>query len=168
MSVDVAHVRPARPKDAHALATAYEEAWRGAYQGIIPHLDLERMIARRGAGWWARVLQRQASLLVLDFQGKVAGYVTFGRCRVGRGPYRGEIFELYLGPTYQGLGLGTKLFEGARQKLRDWRMHGLLVWALADNDAACDFYLRLGGKPIVEGAESFSGTRLRKIAFAWR
>jgi GNAT superfamily N-acetyltransferase len=168
MSVDVAQVRPARPKDATALATAYEEAWRGAYQGIIPHLDLERMIARRGEGWWERVLQRRASVLVLDFGGQVAGYVTFGRCRVGRGPYHGEIFELYLCPTHQGLGLGTKLFDGARQKLHEWRLPGLLVWALADNEAACDFYLRLGGKPIAEGAEDFSGTSLRKIAFAWR
>ena len=168
MSVDVAQVRPARPKDADALAAAYEEAWRGAYQGIIPHLDLERMIARRGAVWWERVLRRRASLLVLDFGGQVAGYVTFGRCRIGRGPYRGEIFELYLCPTYQGLGLGTKLFDGARQKLREWRLHGLLVWALADNEAACDFYIRLGGRPIAEGAESFSGTILRKIAFVWR
>jgi hypothetical protein len=66
------------------------------------------------------------------------------------------------------LGLGTKLFDGARQKLREWRLPGLLVWALADNEAACDFYLRLGGKPIAEGAEDFSGTNLRKIAFAWR
>lgn len=168
MSVDVAHVRPARSKDAAALATVYEEAWRGAYQGIIPHLDLERMIARRGPGWWARVLQRRASVLVLDFRGHVAGYVTFGRCRLGRGPYRGEIFELYLDPAHQGLGLGTKLFEGARQRLRDGRLTGLLVWALEDNEAACDFYRRLGGKPVAESAEGFSGTSLRKIAFAWR
>jgi hypothetical protein len=38
MPVDVAHIRPARLKDATALAAAYEEAWRSAYQGIIPHI----------------------------------------------------------------------------------------------------------------------------------
>ena len=58
MSVDVAHIRPARPKDAPALASAYEDAWRGAYQGIIPHLSLERMIARRGLRWWEDSLRR--------------------------------------------------------------------------------------------------------------
>ena len=45
MPVDVAHIRPARLKDAPALAAAYEEAWRSAYQGIIPHLSLERALA---------------------------------------------------------------------------------------------------------------------------
>ncbi|ODS03012.1 hypothetical protein AUC71_12125 [Methyloceanibacter marginalis] len=167
MSVDVAHIRPARPKDAPALASAYEDAWRGAYQGIIPHLSLERMLARRNLRWWQQSLHKRAPLLVLDFRGEAAGYVTFGRCRMSRTPYQGEIFELYLHPTYQGLGLGTKLFDGARLRLGEMRIKGLLVWALADNEAACGFYLRLGGKPIAEGAESFGDTTLRKIAFAW-
>lgn len=167
MSVAVAHIRPARPKDASALASAYEEAWRGAYQGIIPHLSLQRMIARRSLNWWAQTLHKRAPLLVLDFRGEAAGYVTFGRCRLGRSPYQGEIFELYLHPTYQGLGLGEKLFDGARARLAEMRLRGLLVWALADNDAACGFYLRLGGKLVAEGSESFGETALRKVAFAW-
>ena len=167
MSVDVAHIRPARAKDAQALASAYEEAWRGAYQGIIPHLSLERMIARRGPRWWQNTLRKRAPLLVLDFGGDAAGYVTFGRCRMDRASFRGEIFELYLHPTYQGLGLGAKLFDGARMRLAEMRLKGLLVWALADNEAACGFYLSLGGKPIAEGSESFGETSLRKIAFAW-
>ena len=114
MSVDVAHIRPARPKDASSLAAAYEEAWRGAYQGIIPHLSLERMLARRGLRWWESALRKRTPLLVLDFGGEAAGYVTYGRCRLGRTPFQGEIFELYLHPIYQGLGLGEKLFDGAR------------------------------------------------------
>jgi ribosomal protein S18 acetylase RimI-like enzyme len=167
MSVAVAHIRPARPKDASALASAYEEAWRGAYQGIIPHLSLQRMIARRSLRWWEEALRKRAPLLVLDFRGEAAGYVTFGRCRLGRSPYQGEIFELYLHPTYQGLGLGERLFDGARMRLAEMRLKGLLVWALTDNDAACAFYLRLGGKPVAEGAESFGEASLRKVAFAW-
>lgn len=167
MPVDVAHVRPARPKDARALSSAYEEAWRGAYRGIIPHLSLERMIARRSARWWQRAVRKRSPLLVLDFDGVAAGYVTFGRCRSGRGPFGGEIYELYLHPTYQGLGLGPKLFDGARAQLASSRIKGLLVWALADNEAACGFYLGRGGKPIAEAHERFGDTAVRKIAFVW-
>lgn len=167
MPVDVVHVRPARLKDAPALATAYEEAWRSAYQGLIPHLSLERMIARRGLRWWESALRRRTPLLVLDFDGAAAGYATYGRCRLGRAPFQGEIFELYLHPIYQGFGLGEKLFDGARLKLSELRLRGLLVWALADNAGACAFYRRLGGKPIAEGAETFGDVTLRKVAFAW-
>src|SRR3990172_10476593 len=110
MPVDVVQIRPPRPKDALALATAYEEAWRNAYQGIIPHLSLERMIARRGLRWWETALRKRTPLLVLDFGGEAAGYVTFGRSRLGRSPFQGGIFGLFLHPLYQGLGLGAKLF----------------------------------------------------------
>ena len=167
MPVDVVRIRPARLKDAVALAGAYEEAWRNAYQGIIPHLSLQRMIARHGRHWWERALRKRTPLLVLDFDGEAAGYATYGRCRLGRAPFQGEIFELYLHPIYQGLGLGEKLFDGARVRLAELRLKGLLVWALADNDAACAFYLSLGGKPVAEGAESFGDVSLRKVAFAW-
>ena len=98
MPVDVVHIRPARLKDAPALAAAYEEAWRNAYQGIIPHLPLERMLARRGLRWWESALRKRTPLLVLEFGGEAAGYVTYGRCRLGRSPFQGEIFELYLHP----------------------------------------------------------------------
>ena len=43
----------------------------------------------------------------------------------------------------------------------------MLFRSLADNDAACGFYLRLGGKPVAEGAERFGDVSLRKVAFAW-
>ena len=124
MPVDVAHVRPARLKDAAALAAAYEEAWRNAYQGIIPHISLQRMLARRGLRWWESALRKRTPLLVLDFGGEAAGYATYGRCRLGRAPFQGEIFELYLHPIYQGLGLGEKLFDGARTRLAELQTEG--------------------------------------------
>lgn len=167
MTVDVVQIRPPRTRDAEALAAVYEEAWQGAYQGIIPHLSLQRMLARRGLRWWDATLRKRGPLLVLDFDGQVAGYVTYGRSRFGRSPFQGEIFELYLHPTYQGLGLGEILFKAARSRLADLRLKGLLVWALIDNEAACNFYARLGGKPVAEGAEAFGEVTLRKVAFAW-
>lgn len=167
METDVVQIRPARLKDAPALTEVYAEAWRGAYRGIIPHLSLERMIARRGERWWKGALAERRPLLVLDFDGSPSGYVTYGRSRTGRTPFQGEIFELYLHPVYQGLGLGEKLFERARKRLTDLRFKGLLVWALTDNDGACAFYLSLGGKPVAEGAERFGEVSLRKVAFAW-
>ena len=167
METAVVQIRQARPGDAPTLAEIHAIAWRGAYQGIIPHLSLERMIARRGKEWWRLALAERQPPLVLDFGGEAIGYTTFGRCRSGRPPFQGEIFELYLHPTYQGLGFGERLFEGARQRLAGRRFKGLLVWALADNDGACSFYLRLGGKPVAEGAERFGDVSLRKVAFAW-
>ena len=36
MSTTLIEVRPAKPADASAVASTHDEAWRNAYQGIIP------------------------------------------------------------------------------------------------------------------------------------
>jgi GNAT superfamily N-acetyltransferase len=106
------------------------------------------------------------STLVLDVGGAVAGYATFGNSRQ-RGRYQGEIYELYLDPLYQGLGLGEHLFEGCRHALDMRRLDGLIVWALLGNSSACDFYWRRGGRPVASTFTRIGGERLEKVAFAW-
>ena len=48
------------------------------------------------------------------------------------------------------------------------RLNGLIVWALLENTAACDFYWRRGGRPIASAFTKIGGARLEKVAFAWR
>ncbi|WP_132805635.1 GNAT family N-acetyltransferase [Tepidamorphus gemmatus] len=169
MSTVVIDVRPARPADALGLSEVHDEAWTTAYRGIIPAVMLERMMARRGPDYWHRVASRRgAGTLVLQFDGKVAGYATLGPNRVRRLPYGGEIYELYLGPSYQGVGLGRRLFREARRVLSVNGLQGLVVWALEENAQARAFYTRLGGMEVARAVEPFGDVRLRKIAFAWR
>jgi ribosomal protein S18 acetylase RimI-like enzyme len=80
----------------------------------------------------------------------------------------GEIYELYLRPEYQGIGLGTRLFAAARERLARHGLKGLVVWALEDNDNALDFYAGAGGRDVAEGVEVFDQKALRKLAFVWR
>src|SRR5687768_14773063 len=110
-------IRKAEPRDADAIADVHHEAWRGAYAGIIPHRALNAMINRRGRDWWAQAIRRAASVLVVEVGGKVAGYATLGRNRARELPQQGEIYELYLRPECQGIGLGSRLFAAAQEKL---------------------------------------------------
>ncbi len=168
MTDTLIRIRHGARADAISLAETHEEAWRNAYQGIIPHVSLERMIARRGPRWWQGAIERKAPLVVLDFGGAAAGYATLGRRRGGKLPFEGEIFELYVRPAYQGLGFGKMLFEAARKRLEKAGLRGAAVWALADNEGACAFYLRMGGRAVAECDEQFGDKTLKKIAFAWR
>jgi ribosomal protein S18 acetylase RimI-like enzyme len=54
---------------------------------------------------------------VLDVGGTMAGYATLGLNRARSLPQEGEIYELYLKPEFQGVGLGKRLFTEARQLL---------------------------------------------------
>jgi ribosomal protein S18 acetylase RimI-like enzyme len=124
------------------------------------------MIRRRDSGWWASAIRSGDNLLVLEIDGTVVGYATWGVARA-RGAYQGEIYELYLAPTYQGLGFGEHLFEACRHAMDQRKLKGLVCWALAENSAAIGFYWRRGGRPIAQSFENIGGARLEKIAFAW-
>ncbi|SHO62392.1 Ribosomal protein S18 acetylase RimI [Pseudoxanthobacter soli DSM 19599] len=167
MKTGAIDIRRAVRGDAAAIADVHDEAWRQAYRGILPGAELERMIARRGPAWWDRAIRQRVSILVLGHEGNTAGYVTFGQSRARTLPYRGEIYELYLQPEYQGLGFGSKLFEAAKDALTSQGRRSLVVWALADNDVACAFYERRGGRSVGRSVDRIGDVLLQKVAYGW-
>lgn len=166
-------VRRGRPSDAEALAKVFRESWQLAYRGIIPHLHLECMIRRRGPEWWASAVRSGDNILVLEVNGEVAGYATWGSAR-GRSSYQGEIYELYLAPVYQGLGFGELLFEACRSAMDERRIKGLVCWALAETPRPSTSIggVAAGRSPeptIGSGASSSKKSRSHGIepAFGW-
>ncbi|QPC85880.1 GNAT family N-acetyltransferase [Mesorhizobium sp. NBSH29] len=160
-------IRKAEPHDADAIAEVHHTAWQGAYAGIIPHRALTAMVNRRGSGWWAQAIRRSATVLVVEIGGSIAGYATLGRNRARELPQEGEIYELYLKPQCQGIGLGSQLFKAAQELLAARGLKGLVVWALEENENALSFYIGAGGRDVAEGVEVFDQKALRKVAFIW-
>lgn len=160
-------IRPSKPDDRTQLAALHAEAWRYAYRGILPGLELERMIARRGPAWWDPRRGARHQALVAEFDGRIVGYTLSGSSRMPGTPRMGEIYELYVRPDCQGAAFGRALFEAARARLRAQRRDGLLVWALAENALACDFYAAMGGVPWLRSIERFCGRPLEKIGYHW-
>lgn len=159
-------IRKGKTVDAKSLAGVFQSSWQQAYSGIIPHLHLQSLVRRRNADWWKTAVRSSSDLLVLELDGKIAGYATLGASR-SQGTQRGEIYELYLAPDYQGMGLGEHLFEACRHRLDQRMLPNLVVWALSENTMATDFYWRRGGRPIARAFEQFGSARLEKIAFTW-
>ena len=160
-------IRRARAEDASDIADVHDAAWRDAYRGVIPGRELEKMIARRGPRWWRDAIARGSRLIVLEFDESIAGYATYGRNRVPSLPYQGEIFELYIAPEFQGLGFGRRLFQAARRDLHDHGYSSMLIWALADNERALGFYVRLGGEIVRRAKETFGSETRDRVAFAF-
>ena len=156
MSTTLIEVRPAKAADAAAVASTHDEAWRSAYQGIIPGAELEKLINRRGPQWWDSAIRKGSRVSVLVFGDKVAGYANYGRNRARSLHFEGEIYELYLRPEFQGLGFGRRLFTAARRDLLQSGLKSMVIWALSDNDPATEFYRALGGRMV---ARSFGEIR---------
>ena len=167
MSTLVIGVRRAEARDAEGITEVHDAAWRNAYDGMIPAKELNRIIARRGPRWWDRAIRRGTAILVLEVGGAVCGYATFGPNRARNLVQKGEIYEIYIKPEYQGIGLGTRLFLAARRELARFGFDTVVVWALADNDNACRFYRNAGGRKVARANERFGEVALTKVAFAW-
>lgn len=160
-------VRRAEPDDALAISETHRAAWNEAYAGIIPYKTLRNMLERRSQEWWKRAIRGSTSILVLEVGGTIAGYATLGLNRARSLPQEGEIYELYLKPEYQGVGLGRRLFGEARRLLASLGCRGMVVWTLEENSRAIGFYTGLGGVDIAEGSETFDRRPLKKVAFVW-
>lgn len=168
MSTVVIEIRQAKPADAVAVAQTHDEAWRAAYQGIIPGPELDKLINRRGPDWWESAIRKGSRVAILGFGDTIAGYSNYGRNRARSLYYDGEIYELYLRPEFQGLGFGRRLFSAARRDLVQSGLKSLVIWALSDNDSAVEFYRALGGRAVARSSERFGSKVLDKIAFAWQ
>lgn len=140
MSGLVIDIRRAQPSYAQSLSDAYAASWQEAYCGIIPAVQLKRMIARRGARMDARM------------DGSADA---------------GEIQELYLAPEYQGIGLGVRLFEAACAALRRQDYKRVIARSLEENDRALRFYERRGGKAVGRIEETIGGKTMPQVIYEW-
>ncbi len=163
----VVTIRGARASDAQEIADVHDASWRDAYRGVIPGRELEKMIARRGPRWWHSAIVDGSRLSVLEYDESIVGYASYGRNRVPSLPYRGEIFELYLAPEFQGVGFGRRLFDAARRDLANHGYGTTLTWALADNERAIGFYTHLGGRVVRRAEERFGSEPRGRVAFGF-
>jgi len=162
-----AETRRAAPLDANQIFDVYKTSWLNAYAGILPYKALTRMINRRDSKWWASAINKTAVILVMEFGDQVVGYATIGPNRVNSFAAEGEIYELYIKPEYQGLGLGRKLFKSAQKELKRRGYKGSVVWVLSDNNQGVRFYHGAGGTAVAIGTETFDDVTLEKTAFHW-
>ena len=168
MTTTLIEIRRAKASDAVDVAATHDEAWRTAYQGIIPGNELDKLINRRGPDWWDSAIRKGSRITILQFGEQIAGYANYGRNRARSLFYDGEVYELYLRPEFQGLGFGRRLFSAARKDLMQSGLKSLVVWALSDNESAVEFYRALGGRAVARSSERFGAKTLDKVAYAWQ
>jgi len=168
MSTTLIEIRRAKASDAVDVAGTHDEAWRAAYQGIIPGNELDKLINRRGPDWWDSAIRKGSRITVLQFGDSIAGYANYGCNRARSLFYDGEVYELYLRPEFQGLGFGRRLFSAAHKDLIQSGLKSLVVWALSDNEPAMEFYRALGGRAVARSSERFGAKTLDKVAYAWQ
>ncbi|MEP3045505.1 MAG: GNAT family N-acetyltransferase [Roseibium sp.] len=167
MTIDLIDLRAARISDCEALAGIHSESWLGAYRGVLPGVDLQKMVSRRSESWWRGALARGVNIKIIRVADIPAGYTTYGPCRLNNTGMDSEIYELYLKPEYQGLGFGRALFYSVKETMSDKTSSGLAVQVLSDNQPAREFYKAVGGKFTAKSWYRIGGKRLELSIYCW-
>ncbi|MGH2561349.1 MAG: GNAT family N-acetyltransferase [Thermomicrobiales bacterium] len=135
-------VRPAIDADVPAIRRVAHETWRATYAGHIAAADVEAFLERAydEESLRATLTRPAVDLLVATAGEEVVGYVLVGVNREGVG----ELFAIYVLPTWQGHGAGWRLWQAAVDTLHARDLAEMRLWVLTANEAARRFYERQG------------------------
>jgi GNAT superfamily N-acetyltransferase len=149
-------VRAARLDDVHDLARININAWRAAYQGMIPQTYIDAMDMATYEQRWSSYLSGQEpniTHVVAVVDGVVAAYASGG-------PYRpqpnteqkatvglAELYALYTEPMLQRRGAGTAVHDALIGSLRDAGFEEVALWVLVENARSRVWYERRGWRP---------------------
>jgi ribosomal protein S18 acetylase RimI-like enzyme len=161
-------IGPARAEEAGDIARVYIESWHDAYAGSVPTALLRAMtLAGQTARWRAAIVARELVFVARHEQHGVVGMTSFGRSRDPELGPDGEVYTLYVDPSFYDCGVGRALLSGAFAELKRRGFSGCLIWAHAKNPARF-FYERLGGRRAAERTVRLMGEPIPEAAFAWR
>ena len=164
-------VREARMSDAEGVARVEVEAWRDTYATLLPNDYLVRRLdVGRGAAMWRRRLRGGSRNTLVaapeDTPRQIAGYATWGRCRLGVPPAGGELYELYLMPGHQERSLGRRLCGAVARRLVKSGLSSMSVEVLEGNPARF-FYEALGARLAARTRHPFAGEVLPAFIYIW-
>ncbi|GHB16397.1 GNAT family N-acetyltransferase [Salinicola rhizosphaerae] len=165
-------VRWARPDDALAIAQIGLDAWQTNYRGQIADSTLDGLSLAPRLAAWQRRFDEGARVLAAVAAGELLGWVQIGGFRITdeAGPEVarlaegwGELLAFYVAPRAQRSGVGTLLWQAARDSLEAEGYRDVGLWTLSTNAPAIRFYeacgfrdqrldqsFEINGQPLVE------------------
>lgn len=153
--------------DCRTVAQIHVDAWRVAYEGIVPSDYLAALsVEQREAMWRTAVERGSPRVLVARVEEAVAGWIAYERCRdEGAGPDVGEIWAIYVTPVAWSTGIGRALWGAAQRDLRDQGYRSVTLWVIRENARAVRFYQRAGFAIEAESAQEFelNGASIKEV-----
>jgi hypothetical protein len=146
-------------------ASTHDEAWRSAYQGIIPGAELEKLINRRGPQWWDSAIRKGSRVSVLVFGDKVAGYANTAATAPAACTSKARSTSSICGRNSRASASAAALSPPPARLVQSG-LKSMVIWALSDNDPRRNSTARsaAGMVPLLGEVRAES---LDKVAFAW-
>ena len=162
-------IRSMEKADIPAVVDIQINGWKSAYAGIIDNEYLNSFDRSK------RIKKIEQSYLkygfiVAEHQGNVAGfanYINSNEFTPETPEADCELSAIYVEPDLKRQGIGTKLFNYAKDELSFNGKRRMVLWCLKDNKSSIKFYEQMGGKIIGERLIKIGQDDYTEICFAY-
>ena len=134
-------------EDAAGIARVQTLAWREAYAGLLPDAFLAREVPTELWQQRLRQLEPPTACFVAERGPGVVGFALAGAPPGEEredDPTLGQVYAIYVLAEAWGSGVGYRLHQATVSALVDAGFAAAVLWVLAGNQRAIDFYLRQG------------------------
>ena len=168
------NLRSATVADAEAIAAVRIESWLATYRGMIPDEYLDSMKLEESIFHWRTILEalpaagERICVFVAEAEGQVIGFASGMLLPEPKLDMTAELTAVYLRPAWQRSGIGRRMVQKVARTLQAQGSNSLLVWVIADNAIARNFYEELGGALLLEQKFSWDGLDLMEAGYGWQ
>jgi GNAT superfamily N-acetyltransferase len=163
------NLRPAIPEDAMAVARVHVRAWQVAYRGLIPgdYLAALRPEDRAQRYEFGALDPAKPRTLVAVEADTILGFASISPSRDEDTTGQGELCALYVEPDCWGRGIGRALTAAARTDLHRLGFRQAVLWVVAGNARAEQFYRADGWSPDgLRRARQFSSVTVATVRYS--
>ncbi|MDD2811551.1 GNAT family N-acetyltransferase [Rhodoferax sp.] len=163
-------VRPAKERDAQAIAQIQAAASQAAFKAQFPGEAMPEFDSlKKSQAYWREAIEFADPQVVVAVKGaEVMGFVGFDRSRDPKTPATmGEIWSLYAHPSHWGQGVGLALWDAACEGLQDEGCTKVTAWVPLGYERALRFFDMAGFKREMTSIKTVlvGLTRLEEIRF---
>lgn len=133
-------VRTTKTSNFEEIKNVYYQTWNYSYRGLVPNALLDNL--DRENTWHPEIRWNNTLVAMTDDQ-KIIGVCTFGPARRKKYSGFGEIYSIYVLPTWQHHGIGQRLFQQALNLLQN-EYEKMYLIVLKNNLSAQAFYELFG------------------------
>jgi phosphinothricin acetyltransferase len=142
MSKDSSHLRHATPSDLAAILEIYNEAIERT-TAIYEYHPFSRSYID---SWWQQRQEERWPVIVIETEGRVAGFATYGTFRA-RAAYRSTMeHSVYVLESFRGRGFGRQLLTAIVEEAKGNHVHVLIGGIDADNKLSIELHEAAGFK----------------------
>ena len=133
--------------DCYLLAIFKKKMWESTYRGIYPDEYIDQFNVRDHARKFQKMIfEGKQKLFIVWIDNTVKGYMSYGFIRRPFEDYKYDIGYMYVDDAYQRQGIGTQLFNMAKEQFLASDIHIFIVSCNKYNLGAQEFYKKMGGE----------------------